>query len=123
MVISGGSTTSGPAVAGLMKSFVACLGVPEASIRIETASTSTRENALNTARLLEHVPGRKVLLTSDYHAYRAYHSFRKAGLDVVPSPFPDALKSVGVWRRRWPAFIELCIEIGKIGYYKARGWI
>jgi uncharacterized SAM-binding protein YcdF (DUF218 family) len=65
-------------------------------------------------------PGRKVLLLSDYHAFRAYRSFRRAGLELVPSPFPDALKRVGMWWKRWLAFIDLCIEISKIGYDKSR---
>jgi len=123
VVISGGAGPGLTPAAIQMKGFLVCQGVPEASIRTETASTSTRENALFTARLLKDVPGRKVLLVSDYHAFRAYRCFRKAGLDVTPSPFPDALKRVGVWWKRWPAFIDLCIETGKIGYYQARGWI
>jgi uncharacterized SAM-binding protein YcdF (DUF218 family) len=123
LVISGGANPGDVASAIQMKSFLVCQGIPEQSIRTETDSTSTHENALYTARLLKSVPGRKVLLLSDYHAFRAYRSFRKAGLDVVPSPFPDALKRVGVWWKRWPDFIDLCIEISKIGYYKSRGWI
>ena len=123
LVISGGAKPGATAPAPLMKDFVVCEGIPAQSVRTETNSISTRENALYTSRLLQDVPGRKVLLTSDYHAFRAYRSFRKAGLDVVPSPFPDALKNVSLWRRRWPLFLELCIEIGKIGYYEARGWI
>jgi uncharacterized SAM-binding protein YcdF (DUF218 family) len=123
LVISGGGKAGAAAPAIQMKTFVVCAGVPEPVVRTETDSTSTRENALYTARLLKDVPGRKVLLASDYHAFRAYRCFRKAGLDVVPSPFPDALKRVGVWRKRWPQFIDLWIEIAKIGYYKTRGWI
>jgi uncharacterized SAM-binding protein YcdF (DUF218 family) len=120
LVISGGANPGDVASAIQMKSFLVCQGIPEQSIRTETDSISTHENALYTARLLKNIPGRKVLLLSDYHAFRVYRSFRRAGLDVVPSPFPDALKRVGMWRKRWPAFIDLYIEISKIGYDKSR---
>src|SRR5262249_19997033 len=117
VVISGGSADPGAMpIARPMKEFLTCQGVPETAIQIETESTTTSENALNTAKLLGSVAGRKVLLSSDYHTFRAYRSFRKAGLDVVPSPFPDAAKRVSFWWKRWPAFVDLCVEISKIGY-------
>jgi uncharacterized SAM-binding protein YcdF (DUF218 family) len=76
-----------------MRDFLECQGIPPEVILIETASASARENALNTKRLLEGVPGRKViLLTSDYHMFRASRAFKKAGLDVLPRPFPDIRK-------------------------------
>jgi len=45
----------------------------------ENYSRSTRENALNTARLLAGDTGTLVLMTSDFHMYRALRAFRKAG--------------------------------------------
>ncbi len=106
-----------------MRDFLECQGIPPELIEMETASMSTRENALNTKRLLEGVPGRKVLLTSDYHMFRASRAFKKAGLDVLPRPFPDVRKRATNWTGRWPAFIDLVIETAKIPYYFIRGWI
>jgi uncharacterized SAM-binding protein YcdF (DUF218 family) len=123
IVISGGAQNDTTPVAKPMKDFLVCQGVPESVVQVETESTSTHENAINTARLLKDTPGRKILLLSDYHAFRAYRAFRKAGLEVVPSPFPDHTKRISFWWKRWPVFIELSIEISKIGYYAARGWI
>lgn len=123
LVISGGGKSGAAPVARQMKDFLVCQGVPDSSIQIETQSSTTRENAVNTARLLAGRPGRKILLSSDYHALRAYRAFRKAGADVVPSPFPDSTKRISSWRGRWPVFLDLCVEISKIGYYSARGWI
>jgi uncharacterized SAM-binding protein YcdF (DUF218 family) len=114
---------SGAGVADAMRDFMVNSGVPAAAIRVETQAGSTRENALFVARMLADTPGRKVLLTSDYHMFRAYRAFRKAGMNVEPRPFPDAGKRVQRWERRWGVFLGLGLETGKIGYYWARRWI
>ena len=97
--------------------------MPREAIQIETLSMSTHENAMRVAELLTQVRGRKVLLTSDYHMFRAYHAFKKAGLEVLPRPFPDARKRAVGWAGRWPVFLDLVMETAKIGYYRVRGWI
>ncbi len=107
-----------------MRDFLVFSGVPARAIRTEELSRNTRENAIFTARLLAHEPGTKVLLTSDYHMYRAHRSFEKAGLKVAPRPFPDAAKRASVsYLARWPVFIEECMETIKIAWYLARGWL
>ena len=121
IVISGGPpqySTAAP-----MRNFLESHGVPREAIQIETQSTSTHENALHVAKLLADVPGSKVLLTSDYHMFRAYHAFKKAGLDVMPRPFPDVKKRANGWAGRWPAFLDLVQESIKIVYYRVHGWI
>jgi uncharacterized SAM-binding protein YcdF (DUF218 family) len=122
IVVSGG-VQGGVTVAELMRDFMVCSGIPAGAIRLETHAASTRENALFVTKMLADTPGRKVLLTSDYHMFRAYRAFRKAGLDVELRPFPDAGKRVQRWERRWPVFLGLVLETGKVGYYWARGWI
>ncbi len=122
VVVSGG----GPpccSVAEPIRDFLVSQGVPRELIRLENRSHSTRQNALYVAEMLAGTPGRKVLLTSDYHMFRAYRAFRKAGLDVTPAPFADARKRAATWTSRWPAFLDLVTETSKIGYYYARGWI
>ncbi len=121
LAISGGGQPIPIALA--MRDFLTCMGVPPTAILVESASTSTRENAVYTKKLLEAVPGKKVLLTSDYHMFRAYRAFRKVGLDVAPRPIPDARKRATRWLGRWPAFLDLVQETAKILYYFARGWI
>jgi uncharacterized SAM-binding protein YcdF (DUF218 family) len=114
---------SGEGVAPLMRDFLTASGVPASAIRMEDGSGSTRENALYTARLLSGVPGRKVLLTSDYHMYRASRAFAKAGMPVEAHPFPDAIKASKNLLGRWDAFLTVARETGKILYYRARGWM
>jgi len=122
IVVSGGPE-GGSSAAMALRQFLLGQGVPGEVIQLEERSTTTRENALYTAEVLRGKPGRKMLLTSDYHMYRAVRAFRKAGLDVVSLPFPDVRKRVNSWRGRWPAFLDLVQETAKIGYYYARGWI
>src|ERR1017187_1701045 len=116
IVVSGGG---GPGIAN----FLAAEGVPRQAIVPEWQSQSTHENGINTARLVANMPGRKVLLTSDFHMYRATRVFRKLGIQVIPMPIPDVLKSEEHWYARFPDFETLVLESVKIAYYKIHGWI
>jgi uncharacterized SAM-binding protein YcdF (DUF218 family) len=116
IVISGGG---GPGILD----FLVLEGVPREDIIAEWQSNSTRENGINTARLVANMPGKKILLTSDFHMYRAIRVFRKLGVDVTPMPVPDILKSGKHWYARFPDFETLVAESAKIGYYRLHGWI
>ena len=122
IIVSGGGSVkvaAGPA----MRDFLVAFGVPPEQIRTETRSTSTRENALYVKEMLARESGRKVLLTSDFHIWRARRTFAKAGLAVLPRPAPDALLRARHWQDRWRVFLELTTEAAKISYYFVRGWI
>jgi uncharacterized SAM-binding protein YcdF (DUF218 family) len=121
IILSGGHL-HGVSVSQAMRTFLVSQGVPGEIIVLEDRSYSTRQNALYTAPLLT-MPGRKILLTSDYHMFRASRVFAKAGIQVVPRPIPDILKRSSRWQGRWPAFQELSVETCKIVYYWLRGWI
>ena len=123
IMVSGGRTATGAMIGEQMREFLIFRGVPASAVLLEAQSSSTRENALYTARLLSGTPGRKVLLTSDYHMFRAYRAFRKAGLEIEPRPFPDAAKRIEGWMYRWDVFLELSTEAAKSIYYYGRGWI
>jgi uncharacterized SAM-binding protein YcdF (DUF218 family) len=114
---------SGRNLAGPMRDFVVAYGIPRESILIENRSHDTRENALFTAELLRNDARQKVLITSDYHMFRASRAFRKAGLDVSPLFYPDAQKRVGNRLERWSVFCLLTAETIRIAYYGLRGWI
>ncbi len=107
----------------LMADFLTCHGVPASAIHVETRSNSTHENAAFSKPLLDQIPGTKVLLTSDYHMYRSVRAFKKAGIEALPRPFPDARKSGSTWLGRWPAFLTLSSETVKIVYYRWKDWI
>jgi uncharacterized SAM-binding protein YcdF (DUF218 family) len=120
VIVSGGPAEHPQANA--MRTFLVSQGVPDSAIISERRSTSTRENALFTKELLTASDGKLVLMTSDYHMHRAVQVFRKAGINVLPRPIPDASKRGSSWPGRWPAFLDLCVETVKIGYYRVRGW-
>ena len=123
VIVTGGGLDKG-SIAEPMKRFLTCYGVPPEVIELEVQSNSTWENALRTRELLDRMspkPGRLVLLTSDYHMYRALHVFRKVGLEVQPRPFPDVIKRSYCVHCRWDAFQDVVLEVVKIGYYAARG--
>ena len=106
-----------------MRSLLIAEGVPAEAVVIEGAARSTRENALYVARLLSGETGAKVLVTSDYHMFRAVRAFRRAGLEVAPRPIPDALKRCQTRLKVWPVFVDEGMESAKIVYYAFRGWI
>ena len=109
--------------ADIMRDFLVANGVPADRVVVEDRSTTTRENATFTKDLLMGTGGRLVLLTSDYHMWRAARVFRKAGLNVASRPFPDVVKRSASRSERWPGFFDLVSEALKSAYYWARGWI
>lgn len=123
VIVSGGGGGASLPVGEAMKIFLEAGGIPEGAILTDTQSLSTRESALNLARVVPQMPGRKILLTSDYHMFRAVRALRKTGMTVIPRPIPDASKRAGSWNLRWGAFQDLLIETAKIVYYWGRGWI
>lgn len=112
---------SGEGAAEAMRGFLLYQGVAASSIRVEPRSKSTLENAREVAPLVR--AREVVLLTSDYHMYRSAAVFEKAGIRVKRRPIPDAVKRSSGWRGRWPAFLDLTIEVVKIGWYRANGWL
>jgi uncharacterized SAM-binding protein YcdF (DUF218 family) len=122
IVLSGGGPP-GQSAAEAMRDFMVSQGVPANKIQLETRSRSTRENALFVKNMLIGITGRKVLLTSDYHMFRARRAFEKVGVEVLPRPFPDVRKSAQTRLDRWQAFLTLVEETAKIGYYGLHGWI
>ncbi len=62
-------------------------GVPAKAIVIEDTSRNTRENAINSAILLEEWNcGVPLLVTSALHMPRSVAAFKKVGVDVFPVP-------------------------------------
>ena len=114
---------SGAPASGPMRNFIVANGVPAAAVTVEPESTSTRTNAVFASRVMPSEPGEVVLLTSDFHMFRAYRAFRKAGLNVRPRPIPDAGKRMSRLDLRWGVFLDLVLETTKIAGYRLRGWI
>jgi len=122
IILSGGGGAIKP-IAELMRGVLETSGVPSEVIEVESKAQSTRESVLLLKPILQKLDGRAVLLTSDYHVFRASRAFQKENVPLLPRPIPDALKRAARWQKRWGVFLELVSETTKIGYYAARGWI
>jgi uncharacterized SAM-binding protein YcdF (DUF218 family) len=122
IIVSGGGEAGRP-IAEVMRDYLEGSGVPRGIVVVEPLASSTRESALFLRPMWQGLPGRVVLLSSDYHMFRATRAFRKAGIEVLPRPIPDARKRASSWNGRWDAFQDLVIETIKIGYYYIHGWI
>jgi uncharacterized SAM-binding protein YcdF (DUF218 family) len=70
----------------IMANLAEAMGVPRASMRTETRSQTTWQNATFAAALDPPVPRRIWLVTSALHMPRAMYAFREAGFDVCPAP-------------------------------------
>lgn len=115
ILVSGG----GPGISN----FLFAEGIPRDVVTAEWRSDSTHESGMAMANLTRGMPGKKVLLTSDYHMYRALRVFRKCGVEVEPMPVPDVSQAAEHWSGRFPAFETMLVESTKIAYYALRGWI
>jgi uncharacterized SAM-binding protein YcdF (DUF218 family) len=106
-------------------------GIPRDTILIEENSRSTRENALETARLLrERKLDRALLVTSAFHMPRALATFRTAGINAIPSPSSISAKLAYPKILDWIPSLEGLGELKrvmneKLGIlvYRRRGWI
>jgi uncharacterized SAM-binding protein YcdF (DUF218 family) len=129
LVLSGGEPIPVEGVASepeLLRDRLVAWGVPPERILVETASRNTRENAIESARLLAANGLRSVLLvTSASHAPRALGCFRAVGLTPDLLPVDHRAGSGGGWlpraaslERSTQALRELA---GRLVYF-LRGW-
>jgi uncharacterized SAM-binding protein YcdF (DUF218 family) len=95
------------------------MGVPEDAIRLETASTSTRENLIGALPIIRSSGWRRVaLVTNESHMGRAERAARKALPDVewVPIPVEDAGPPSRIYRVRLEEWL-------KLARYALHGWV
>lgn len=121
VVVSGGG-----GLAQQMGDFLAENGFPRTSILEETESHSTFENASYVRDLLRRrnllLPPKKiVILTSDYHSWRARRVFDKLGMHVRVIPVPDITKRSASKTYRLQGFFVLLNEFAKDAAYAVMG--
>jgi uncharacterized SAM-binding protein YcdF (DUF218 family) len=120
MFFSGGVGAGGCPVSVAMAALAREVGVPEASIRVETVSRSTRENGERVAPLLRALNVQRVLLVTDrLHMPRAAGVFAQLGFDVerasvpVYEGHPNNVSMLSAGFR----------EAVAIAYYRRHGWV
>jgi uncharacterized SAM-binding protein YcdF (DUF218 family) len=134
VLLSGGDVNPGPAGTSEAEELAAMLrawGVEPDRIAVETSSRNTRENAVESARVVaEHGWRRLLLVTSAAHMPRALGCFHRVGLrpDALPVDYragaPGASDPSGWWPRS--ANLELSTEAlrelaGRL-VYRVRGY-
>ena len=69
-----------------IEDYLLAIGIPKEDIIIESESKNTRENAVNTAKILneKYENGNYLLVTSAIHMPRAKRCFSKVGLPITP---------------------------------------
>jgi uncharacterized SAM-binding protein YcdF (DUF218 family) len=83
VVLTGGAAGGPCPVSVAMANIARETGVPDAHIRLEMRSTSTRENASFAAQVLQSVGARRLLIVTDrLHLMRAVRSFAQVGFSA-----------------------------------------
>ena len=107
----------------MVKPLLLAAGVPQDAILIENRSETTHQNAELAKPILAGLMGPYVLLTSDYHMYRASRCFNREGITVETMPAPDIWKRYNNPSERWDCFRDLILEFAAIVGYRAHAWI
>jgi uncharacterized SAM-binding protein YcdF (DUF218 family) len=89
-------------------------GVPAAAIVLDTVSRSTAENAHEAAAIMQtHGWRTAVLVSDDFHLWRAVWMFRSAGVKVWPSPAQVTTGSLA----RGEKVYSVAREVAAVGCY------
>lgn len=117
--------TGGGGLGESMARFLVQNGIDSRTILVERSAGSTYENALFTRRILQTVyrgtPPSVVVLTSDYHAWRARLTFRHCGLNAQAIPAPDVIKRSSLRSFRLTGAEYLLSEWAKDIFYLLSG--
>ena len=118
LVVTSGAGGLAEGLASLLQSE----GVPPNSIVLERRSRTTVENAGYVKELLEQRSTRLsglriVIVTSDFHCFRARRAFAKQGLKVRVVPVPDVAKRWGYIPYRLEGFVTVAQELCKDVFY------
>ena len=112
LILTGGNPDEqGVTEAGVMRRILLERGVPEERLMLEDQASSTRENFVNSARLLD--PAQPVvMISSNYHMDRAVRTARKAGFQSVlrlPAPSDPLMYGVNVM---WEVILDINEALG-----------
>ena len=114
----------GPSEASRAQLFYDAMGVPPGQVRYESASRTTYENAILSAKLSGIDPHQRwLLLTSAWHMPRAMATFEHAGWNVTAYPVDYRAEDGITWSRyslldgiaRWHLLVHE--SVGLLGYW------
>ncbi len=130
VVASGGGSRGGVPYAAVMARELARQGIAPEFIWTEEQSSSTHENAEESAKILRSKGIQRILLVTEaYHMPRAEKCFRKAGLTVTAAPCGFRIDFHGSFRDFVPVGQALTWneeslhEYVGLLWYQYKGWI
>ncbi|MEI6066071.1 MAG: YdcF family protein [Methylococcaceae bacterium] len=134
VILSGGRfdwMTEGATEAESMQNLLLDLGVPNSAIVLENRSLSTRENALNCAKLMRDLGlERALLVTSSLHMRRAEAALRMAGATTIAAPTDFGVSAIQNPLMNWLPNVSALSgstsalhEIIGWWVYRWRGWV
>ncbi len=124
IIVTGGQSGAAPKTTGAaMRDFLISNGIPPNVIHVEGRAVNTRENALFVKALLPEGNSKPILMTSDFHMFRARRVFERAGIAVASRPVPDVFRRSNHIVNRWGSFWALAQETTKIAYYAWQRWV
>ena len=109
ITLSGGTLRDGfQPVSGMMAAFMRAMGIPAEDIQMETRSTTTYENMVETKKLLGRAPF--ILVTSAAHLKRAVAVARKLDMHVIPAP--ACIRTLGAYPAgmTWKGWIQSALR-------------
>lgn len=115
LIFSGAAASGEVSNALAMKRIAISKGVPEKDILIEEDSKTTKENAEFTARIVQDLDAKRIILiTSPYHQRRAYLEFKTALGDKVEIVNHSAVDET--WRKKnwWESENARFLTFGEI---------
>jgi uncharacterized SAM-binding protein YcdF (DUF218 family) len=119
LVLSGGRG-EGSARAALARR----LKVPAETILTVASGNTTREEAMQMARLLQPRGVGKILLVTDVqHMGRAKALFERVGFEVLPAPALDGSGLAGRPQGRLDLFYRMLQELAALQYYRLAGYL
>jgi uncharacterized SAM-binding protein YcdF (DUF218 family) len=134
IIASGGKQPWSPyeeSEARAMRTLLLEWGVPKGMVVIEEKSRNTRENAVNTIEMLQHMDcGTPLLVTSAAHMKRAVGAFAVLGQKVIPVPVDVRAINAGdlMWKDFLPTVDGLKMTTDAVRewigrkVYEMRGW-
>lgn len=120
LVLSGGNRGEGGARAALARR----LKVPVETVLTVASGYTTREEAMQMARLLQPRGMRTILLVTDpHHMARAKALFERVGFQVLPAPAPDGTAPAARPWGRLNLFYRTLQELVALQYYRLAGYL
>ncbi|WP_068777009.1 YdcF family protein [Paenibacillus sp. FJAT-26967] len=87
IITTGGTVTSEPSEASVMKKYLVANGVPASAIRTEEESTSTMENLRNSKHIMKQEKWQSaIIVTHGFHTYRSLLMARSLDMNVTAEP-------------------------------------